>query len=117
MPEPAEDAVRALVKGAAEVDECRLRGAARPLHPNRFRSGSVPSPKRCVGTPMQSSIETYRLHSGVFFGDAMCWPVRMRPPPFPPSRIGRLFGSCLLPSDKLDPHMIIELSSRVRSPS
>jgi hypothetical protein len=40
--------------------------------PNKFRSGSVLSPKRSVGTPMQSSIETYRLQSGVFFGDARC---------------------------------------------
>src|SRR5262245_41073347 len=66
---------------------------------------------------MQSSIETYRLHNGVLRGEARCWPLRIRPPPLPPSRIGRLFGSCRSPSDRLDPHMIIALSRSVRSPS
>src|SRR5262245_37975000 len=66
---------------------------------------------------MQSSIERYRLHNGVLRGEARCWPLRIRPPPLPPSRIGRLFGSCRSPSDRLEPQMIIELSRRVRSPS
>src|SRR5262249_49651054 len=42
------------------------------------RSSSVLSPKRGTSIPIQWSIETYRLQSGVLAGEARCWPALMR---------------------------------------
>ena len=78
-------------------------------------SGPVLSPNDLTGVPIRSSIGTYRLHSGVFLAAATCRPGVSEPPARPPSRIGRLFGSCRLPSDMLDRMRIMQLSSSVPS--
>src|SRR5262249_45982051 len=67
-------------RGDDVVGKATLRFRARSprpacaAHANSPLSGSLLSPKRGTSIPMQRSIETYRLHSGVLLEEAMCRP-------------------------------------------
>jgi hypothetical protein len=67
--------------------------------------------------PTASSIDTYRLQSGVFFSYCTCRPGVTFPPPLPASRIGRSLWLCRLPSPMPQPNRIMLLSSTLLSPS